>query len=123
MSASYNETIMTLTKQDISQIRDIVIEGMELFTAPIHEKLDEHSNKLNEHGNRLTAIESRLGSIEERLDWIEGQIQAILDDIKELYDLTAIKLDPNFEKLDDETKVRILYKYVTATAKAMNIKL
>lgn len=121
---------MSLTKEDISQIRDIVIEGMELFTAPIHDKLDEHSRKLDEHSeilkehsNRLTAIESRLTSIEERLDWIEGQIQAILNDIKELYDLTAIKLDPNFEKLDDEAKIRTLYKYVTATAKAMNIKL
>lgn len=109
---------MSLTKEDVSQIRDIVIEGMELFTAPIHEKLDEHSRKLDEHGrilhehsqvldehskllrelgSRLTAIESRLGSIEERLDWIEGQIQAILNDVKEPYDLTAIKLDPNFE--------------------------
>jgi len=42
---------------------------------------------------------------------------------KALYDITAIKLDPKFEKLDDETKVRTLYKYVLDTAKAMNIQL
>lgn len=128
---------MSLTKEDVSQIRDIVIEGMELFTTPIHEKLDEHSRILREHSrllgehsrllyehsNRFTAIELRLSKIEDRLDWIEGQIQALLSDIKELYDLTAVKLDPNFQKLDDEAKIRTLYKYVTETAKAMNIKL
>jgi hypothetical protein len=60
---------------------------------------------------------------DERLDFMEREVKVIVEDIKELYGKTSVKLVQNFSKLNSEDKVRTLYKYVTQTAKDLKIEL
>jgi hypothetical protein len=62
-------------------------------------------------------------NLDERLDFMEREVKVIVEDIKELYGKTSVKLVQNFSKLNSEDKVRTLYKYVTQTAKDLKIEL
>jgi tetrahydromethanopterin S-methyltransferase subunit G len=131
---------MALSKDDLDQIRSVVAD----VVAPILEQLDDirdvqdrhttildqhtsvlyqHTAKLIEHDGRFLSIDNRLSGLERRLDYIEGEVKALTDDIRELYGITSVKLDKNFAKLSSEDKVLALYRYVTLTAKALNIDL
>jgi septal ring factor EnvC (AmiA/AmiB activator) len=127
---------MSLTKDDLNDIRTVVLDALDVAVNPrldrIEAQLDEHSETLaehtsilnehtrilNEHGHRLTRVENKL-------ETLDGRIQALEADIKELYALigTSAPLDKDFTKLSSEQQVQKLYAAVISLADQLHVAL
>lgn len=127
---------MALTKQDITDIRNVVLDALDTVVNPRFDRIEaqlekhsdiltehttilaEHGQILNQHGRGLTAIESGLDSI-------EGHLQAIEADIKELYALAhhGVPFDKKFANLPPDQKVRKLHAAILTLAKQLHVEL
>ncbi len=100
---------MSLTNDDIKQIRTIVREEARTI---VREELDSAIS---------TRIEPRFDTIEGRLETLENDIKDIYEMISELQKLT--RRVAHFEKYDLEQKILTAYKNILAIADDAGIKL
>lgn len=122
---------MSLTKQDLADIRNVVLEALDTLVNPrfdrIEAKLDDHSAILADHSAILAEQNRRLDSIEGRLDRLEGRMQALENDIKELYGMvgqpTANAPDKRLAKLSPEQQLRQIHHEVLNLARHMHVEL
>lgn len=122
---------MSLTKDDLTQIRFVINDAFETLAIPrfeaIESKLDEHSAILNEHASLLKDHSNQLRGLHEKVDNIEGRLKAIEADIKELYHLvgqtSSTASAKKFAKLNTEQKMLSMYNDFQALAKQLGIKL
>jgi chromosome segregation ATPase len=130
---------MSLTKDDIDQVRDVVVSAIEALVIP----------RFDEHDKRFDALEKRFDSLEERVDAlandvvdlkkdmreaknhlanIEGRLEALEADIKELYGMVEKIQRHNgarksFDKLSFEQKTIQVYEDIRALAQEAGIAL
>lgn len=136
---------MSLTKEDLSQVRDVVVEAIQELILP----------RFDEHDKRLTAIEQDVRGLKEdvrvlkddvrvlkddvrvlkeqmrevgvSIGRIEGRLEAVEADIKELYDLLDTQkpsyADKQFAKLSVERKVLNMYEDVKLLAQEAGVAL
>lgn len=84
---------MSLTEQDLDQIRTVVVdainESFEVLSAPRFDQLEsqlaKHTVMLGEHSSTLLGQGRQLAKIETTVSNIDGRLQAIESDVKELY--------------------------------------
>jgi hypothetical protein len=110
--ARYNK-IMSLTEEDISQIRDVVVSAIQDLVLP---RFDEHDRSLEALDNRLARLESNVKAVEidmrqvkGTLGKLEGYVEALHADVKELFAMVAAQkpsyIDKVFAKQSIEQKV------------------
>lgn len=137
---------MSLTKQDLGDIRDVVLEAIDVAVSPRLDRLEaiaeehtrllqEHSRQLHEHGEilrdhgqRLTNLETKVDRVERKVDHLEGEIKALYADVKELHRITGelerhIMSETRFAKLSTEQKLRRLYTDIMALARHLGVTL
>lgn len=130
---------MSLTKQDLSQIRSIVLEAVEVVVEPRFEDmenrfdgLESQIGKLETEVNSLkmeiSGLSRRVSSLEEKVDGLSGRVTALENDIKELYDLAKHKPHTEFggrkyQKLPDHEKIKVLDREIVALAKHLKVPL
>lgn len=133
---------MSLTKQDLADIRLVVVaainDSFELLSAPRFDALEGRIENLD---GRMGNLEGRVGNLEtgqsatnrhleaidRRLDSIDSSIETLKNDVMALYDLLGESIypvpDKDFEHLGNEDKVRALYAHTLKLAKKLNIEL
>ncbi len=124
---------MTLTEQNLTQIRGVILEALDVVVIPrfesIENTLGEHSKLLNQHSDTLTNHGVRLAGIEEKLDVVDGRSIAIENDVKELYFLYdnlekhTMITHTRFAKLSSERKLRIIQGEILTMARSLRINL
>jgi archaellum component FlaC len=130
---------MSLTAQDLKDIRTIVIDAFETLSTPRFDEIDERFKKVDARfenlevrvGNiktRVGQIETRLGSIDNRLENIEGRLEALENDVKDLYRITAAIqsgtiTDKQFASQSTEKKLFTINAEVLALAKKLGVSL
>lgn len=137
---------MSLTDEDLSQVRDIIVGAIEALVLP---RFDEHDKRFDEHDKRFEALEkdvrtlttdmrevkedvrvlkTDMREVKDSLGRLEGRVEALEADVKELYRMVATlserKLpDERFTKLPVEQKVIQLYQDLQALAKQAGVTL
>jgi hypothetical protein len=131
---------MSLTKDDLVAIRDVINEAFDDLFEP---RFDDHDTRLGAHSLKTQAVKNELSdmnakvdaglfavnqSIEKSTTHLDGRIDALEADVKELYKMISkIELgavsDKRFAKLSLEKKFLLLYEEFQAAAKEANITL
>lgn len=136
---------MSLTKQDLADIHNLVLEALDVVVNPrfdrIEAQLDEHSETLAQHTATLaehskilaqhtdTLAEHgrRLSSIENLLADLDGRLSALENDVKELYGMAGQPTDhrrnKKFAALPPEQRLRQIYGEVLTLAREMHVEL
>ncbi len=137
---------MSLTKQDLSDIRGVILDALDVAVNPRLDSVESSVDILSErvHGveTRLDGVETRLDGVETRLDGvekqqrisnetlqqIEGKLIALESDVKEIYTMlselqNSKTPDKTFAKLTLEDKVLDTHAKVLKLAKQLDISL
>lgn len=127
---------MSLSKQDLSDIRDVVLDALDVAVNPrldsLESKVDSLENRMDSMEGRMAAQESaqhetnrRLGAIESQLDSMDGRLEALEADVKELYAMVGGHATggKSFGRQTPERKLRLLYAEVTALARELHVEL
>lgn len=122
---------MSLTKQDLTDIRGVILDALDVAVNPrldgIEEEmnqqkivLDEHTRFHNDHTNRMRLLNDKVDGVDNKLLGIEA-------DVKELYEITKKHTkflnDKNFDKLSQADKLRQLHAEILALADQLKIEL
>lgn len=121
---------MALTKDDIQQIREVVIVGLEILAVPRFDALEKDAAELKEGVTTLkqdmtevkqavSELKTSVGSLNDKFDNLEGQVSGLERDIREIYIMLAKKEAgaPNFNKLNLEQKIRTTYDRIQVITK------
>ena len=65
---------MSLSKEDLSDVRDIVIDALEALVLPRFDNLEHRMDRLE---GRMDGLENRMGNLEGRMDGLEGRMGSI----------------------------------------------
>ena len=140
---------MSLTKQDLTSIRDVILEALDIAVNPRLDNLEDRVDKLEGHiqslGRRVHILEIRLQNletfqktathqqplIEARLTDIGGSIDALHNDVVELYSLAskfnrvAHRLIPEtrFKKLPAQQRILMVHVELLTLAQHLGISL
>jgi chromosome segregation ATPase len=136
---------MSLSKDDFTQIRQLIVEGtMEALNVAVNPRLDriearldehdkhfeqieahliEHDKRFDEHDRRFDEISHRLGNIESRLTSLEDRVEALENDIKELYKMTPAWDLSSDTRLSPEQRLRQLHAGMQALARELKVEL
>lgn len=142
---------MSLTKDDLTAIRGIIVDAFEQLSVPrfdaLEERMDRMETKMDGMEKRMDRMDGRMGSmeghmaaqestqretnrrldkIEAKLETIEDEIETLKNDVMALYELvgkSAPTLDETFDISTNEQKLRTLHTYITRLAKQLNIQL
>ena len=138
ISAAFILTRMSLSKEDLADIRKLIVEGtMEALNAIVIPRLDEHDQqfeaidkrfdaidkRFDEHDRRFDEIDRRLGNIETRLASLEGRVEALESDVKELYGMIPDWNLSSGSELPPEQRLRQLYAAVQTLARELKVEL
>lgn len=108
---------MTLTKDDLRQIGDVVIE----VTSPMFEhvveridgverRLDGVETRLDGVEKRLDSVETRLGSLERELRDFKSEVRSKLSALEERIGTVEYTYAYRFDNVEDD--IRLLYRLV-----------
>ncbi len=137
---------MSLTKQDLVDIRGIVIDAIDTLVTPRFDRLEERMDKLE---LRMQALEERMDVLEKRMGTLEvnqeemnlrltriefgmgdirGRLEAVENDIKALYRLVKKQAHPTigsktYRALPDTKKILVLNTAITALARELDVHL
>ncbi len=131
---------MALTKNDLKQIGQVVVEVTAPMFEQVYERFDSVETNLN---TKIDSVEKSLttrvdkfehethhylSGIEQRLDTIESKLDGLDEDIRSLYKLVdQLKKsqgnDKKFLKLDVEQKILRLHADLLSTAKQAGVSL
>lgn len=130
---------MSLTQQDLKQIRGLMVEvfneGFETLILPRFEAIERDIKELR---SRLSSVEStlqdhtrQLRELNQKVSNVDGRLEAVENDVKELYvmvaDMKKNKLSARYGKLTPEEKLVAIYNdfqtHMQAIAKEMGVKL
>ena len=120
---------MSLTKQDLKDIRIVVLDAIDFAVTPRLETLEAKvSNLESEFRSFKSEVNARLYNIESQLDTVDGRLKAVEADVKELYLLASKKLSFDFgskkyQKLPNHKKIQILDREISLVAKDLGIAL
>lgn len=123
---------MTLTKTDLQQIRDIVIEGFEVMAVPrfdaLEEKISRMDRRLEEVGEDVAYLKSEVNILKKRFDELDGRVTALENDVKEIYKLltqteTLTEEERRLQNLTLEKKILLTHKSCLHLAKEAGITL
>ncbi|HSX00567.1 MAG TPA: hypothetical protein VLH38_06045 [Patescibacteria group bacterium] len=128
---------MSLTKEDLSDIRIVINEVFEALSTPRFDGLEGRMDSLDGHVGSLDGkvdgfmIETNqhLMHIDRHLDSIDGKLSAIEEDIKELYLMIAglQKSSPwankKFTGLSPEQKLLAMHSELLKLANEMGVQL
>lgn len=129
---------MSLTKDDLTDIRTVILEALEVAVNPrfdsLESKVDKLEGRMDGLEARMLAQESaqretnhRLTSVEAKLENVDGRLQAIEADVKELYGMVGkvvpASFDKDFAKLSPEQKLHKLHAHLHTLARHMQIEL
>ena len=62
---------MSLSKEDLGDVRDIVIDALEALVLPRFDSLEHRMDRLE---GRMDGLENRMGNLEVRMDGLEGRM-------------------------------------------------
>lgn len=127
---------MTLTEDDLSQVRDVVASAIQELVLP---RFDEHDRRFDQQDTPFEAFESRLAQlkadikavqidmrqVKSALGKVESRSEALEADIKELYAMVSAPpyTDRNFGKLPVEQKILGMYGDFQLIAKEADVTL
>lgn len=116
---------MSLTKDDLQQIRTIITEEVGTIVRGEVKTVFDETGRRAVREEVVSIIDSRM---DPRFDTLEGRIKTLNNDVKDIYKMisTLQKLTrrvAHFEKFDLEQKVIITYKNILSIAKEAGIKL
>jgi archaellum component FlaC len=129
---------MSLTSEDIAQVRSVVIGAIETLVLP---RFEDQDRRFDQQDERFDAVEGKLARMEadikavqidmrqvkSSLGWLEGHVEALEADIKELYVMVAAQkpayTDKKIAKLSVEQKVLRMYEDVKLLAQEAGVTL
>lgn len=130
---------MSLTQNDLDQIRTIVIEGVEAVTGPQFDELRHEIAGIKKDIVKIRAdistlkhdvsyLKSEVRLLNQKFDSLDGRVEALENDIKEIYAMlsqpkSADKDEQEFHKLSLEKKILLTYKNTIITAKEAGVNL
>jgi outer membrane murein-binding lipoprotein Lpp len=131
---------MTLTKDDIAQIKEIVVEavndGFETLAVPRFDTIEKDVSDLKQDAfilkqdvSELKAdvneLKSDVRTLNSKFDMLEGRVKGLERDIREIYMMLAKREAgaPSFNKLTLEQKIRATYDQLQIAAKEAGINL
>ena len=128
---------MALSKEDMQQIREVIIEGVEAVTGPRFDALESDVAELKSDVVELksdviglkTDMAEVMGSVRVlnmSMDELSGRVEALENDIKEIYIMLANQTqitDKKFAKFSLEEKLLKLNAELISTAKQAGIVL
>ena len=128
---------MALSKEDMQQIREVIIEGVEAVTGPRFDALESDVAELKSDVVELksdviglkTDMAEVMGSVRVlnmSMDELSGRVEALENDIKEIYIMLANETqitDKKFAKFSIEDKLLKLNAELISTAKQAGIVL
>lgn len=98
---------MSLTKDDIAQIRDVVVDvATPMFEHVIETlggRIDGVESRLDGVESRLGGVEFRLGNVESRLDGVESRLGGLESEFRSFKAETRSKFSALEERLEDQT--------------------
>ena len=130
---------MSLTKNDLDLIRNIVIDGVQVVTEPHFDLIESDIQDTKEAIAHIKAdivairrdisgLQSRTVSQQEDLSMINGGLTAINNDVIEIYTMLKepklpTRLEREFNKLSVEKQILLTYRNTLITAKKMGVNL
>lgn len=134
---------MSLTKQDLTDIRTVILEALQAVVEPRFEDLETRFDNLETEfrnfKSEMTSFKAdmtsfraettrRLSAIESQLTDMNGRLTALENDVMDIYKMLARKPtfglgDKKYQKLSNNEKIQILDKEITNLAKHLNIPL
>lgn len=122
---------MSLTDEDLSQVRDVVVSAIQELVLP---RFDEHDRRLQAIESDIRELKEDVGilkadmrEVKDRLSHLEGRVEAIEADVKELYIMLKAQrptyADKKFAKLSVEQKVLQMYEDVKLLAQEAGVTL
>jgi predicted nuclease with TOPRIM domain len=131
---------MSLTKQDLTDIRTVVLDALEAVVEPrfdaLEGRMDNVEGGLDKVEGGLQGLEreqattnQRLSSLEQKVDNLDGRLEALENDIKALYEMTPPSArqthvaSPSYKKLSQQDKLVVLNQELLALAKAAGVSL
>lgn len=116
---------MSLTKQDLTDIRDIVLDALDVAVNP---RLDALEGSAAELKSDVAELKSDMREVKGSLSSLEGKVEALESDVKEMYRMIA-ELQKNtapnkqFKKLTLEEKLLKINAELLAAAREAGISL
>lgn len=137
---------MSLTDEDITQVRDVVVSAIEALVLPRFDALEADMAEVKEDIRELKEdvsvlkedvrvlkedvrmLKTEMREVKEGLNRLDGRVEALEADIKELYRMTAegpkrSVADQKFAKLSFDKKVLQMYEDVKLLAQEAGITL
>ncbi len=127
---------MSLTKDDLQKIREVVIEGFETLAVPRFDTLEKDVSELKQDVSVLkkdvsvlkqdmAEVKSDVRNLNGKFDNLEGQVKGLEGDIREIYMMLAKREAgaPSFNKLTLEQKIHTTYEQLQITAKQAGVTL
>lgn len=126
---------MSLTDEDLSQVRSIVVESaVGAIQELVLPRFDEHDRRfqaletdLRELKADAAVLKADMREVKNRLGRLEGRVEAVEADIKELYAMVSAQKssysDRKFTKLSFEQKVIQMYEDVKLLAREAGVTL
>ena len=129
---------MSLTDEDLSQVRDVVVSAIQELVLP---RFDQHDARFDAQDARFDALDHRLTRLEADIKAVEidmrqvkstlgkldGRSEGLEADVKELYSMVAAQkptyTDKQFANLSTEQRVIQMYEAVRLIAREMGITL
>lgn len=125
----YNKA-MSLTDEDLSQVRGVVVDAIQELILP---RFDEHDKRfeaieadLREVKEDVRSLKADMHEVKDRLGHLEGRVEALEADVKELYVIAkqhSTYADKNFRELSVEQKVLRMYEDVKLLAQEAGVTL
>lgn len=127
---------MVLTRDDIQQIREVVIEGFETLAVPRFDTLEKDVSELKQDVSVLKhdvtvlkqdviELKTSVSNLNDKFDNLEGQVRGLEKDTREIYMMLAKREAgaPSFNKRNLEQKIRTTYERLQVIAKEAGIVL
>ena len=77
---------MSLTKQDLRDIRDVVLEALDVAMNP---RLDHLEERMDNQESAQQETNRRLFSVENQVNRLDGKVTALHNDVVELYTMVG----------------------------------
>lgn len=108
---------MNLTKKDLKEIKDVVVEATEPYFTAIKEDFNNVDNNFQEISRRFDKVDGELNEVKTKLSSLERRIIALEDMAtehgKELRKIRAILAQLKKQKKVNEEKIVLLEKRIT----------